>query len=132
MAYRIIAGIGNMRLAGNVTSGNPVNMMTLDNMLTFGSPLAVAGYVEGSTLATLSDGDMFPDMETVCLCAVESGGTLSAAFLHVNSDGTLTLTGASGDLTVHVEGVTVPVTGRYYNQEIGNTDNDGTSPLMED
>lgn len=133
MAYGLIASIGEMIAADGVTfdNGNPCAFMDLNNVIYFCDDITVNGIQTGVTILTLPDETMFPNIETVIHVPTETvSGNMSMSFLTVDTSGHIKILGNPAT-TYHLAGYSFHINGRYYNPEIGNIYNNGSSPLTE-
>lgn len=131
MPYTVIGGIGVMTLGEGVTMANPANVMTLNNQVMLCGDATLANYVEGATIATLSEESLFPGEDVVIPVCVTSDGETRIAPLTVSDAGVLSLPFSYTAATVHLNGIQFTANSQYYTPEIGNIYNDGTSPLSE-
>lgn len=133
MAYGRIAAIGEMTTADGVTfdNGNPCAFMDLNNVIYFCDDITVNGIDTGGTILTLPDEGMHPSIETVLSIPTETdSGDMAISFLTVDTTGNIKILGTPAT-TYHLAGYSFHINSRYYNPEIGNIYNNGTSPLTE-
>lgn len=138
MPYTILGDIGELQLVSQYASwrstttepANPCVILTLTNdVIICGNIVIRAGYSANTVFAVLPE-SMRP-AQTLRVPIYDSAN--NACFLLVSPNGNITLNRSESSIAViFTSGITFNVSSRYYNPEIGNIYNNGTSPLSEE
>lgn len=133
MAYNKIAGMAQVTLGDSVTGDNPWVLLTMDNEVVFLGDFALTGtFKHDATLLTLPEGYR-PKSAMYIPCVFKVNTTslsLYTSTLEINSDGTIKPSVAiksAGD-TLMLRNKTFNISDAFYNSEIGNLTESGTSP----
>lgn len=132
MPYSVIGAIGNMSVREGTSCPNPCAMMTLNNCVMLCGDWTVEDNDPDVDIAVLPRQAMFPrnPMRVPVMVETEFNGSSCYVntYLTVTAEGGLRCP-VPGKITVLSNGLVINVNDVYYNQEIGNTSGNGTSPL---
>lgn len=134
MPYTVIGALGDMEVGGGSSCQNPCAAMTLNNCVLLCGDWDLPSCKADQPFAVLPREEMFPrrDMEFPMVCEVDFNGRRC----FVNTYMTVTALGEmsvplDGHVRVLSNGAVLNMSDRWYNQEIGNSSGEGTSPLTE-
>lgn len=133
MAYNKIAGMSQVTLGENVTGDNLWVLLTMDNEVVFLGDFCITGtFKQAATLLTLPEGYRPKStMYIPCIFKVNTTSlSLYTSTLVINSDGTIkpAVTIKSAGDTLQLRNKTFNISDAFYNSEIGNLTESGTSP----
>lgn len=107
--FTIFEGQYDIALAGNCSMDNASTMLTIMCVVCIMSDAVLTGYTDGETFATLAS-ECCPD-EPIKLPVFFDDSVVA---LGIGTDGAMTATGASGDGTLHLEGLCFNNCDRWY------------------
>lgn len=125
MPYNTIADLQSLTLADTATCDNPCCILTLDCCVELMGNITLANYTAHSTFATLPD-SMHPNY--AIKIPVYLGDSLT--LLTIANTGEMSISSATAQDTLFLNGVLFNVCDQYYNSSIGNNFAQGTSPLL--
>ena len=134
MAYTNIAAIGEMvpHALVEFEHGNKCAFMDLNNVVYICDNIMCDGIALSETLLTLPDETMFPSFLQVVMIPgiVRGSANVTLIPIQVNESGEFKPL-IENVIILYSAGFSFHINGRYYNPEIGNIYNNGTSPLTD-
>lgn len=131
MPYTNLADIHKIEFAATAECDNPYCIFDLHNNITFLDNIKLTDYKAGDVLFSLPE-QMWPASDIIkpIVCTVD---TAFSSWIVLGPEGEVTLSSDITSGTVFTNGLTFNISGKYYNETIGNVDKSKfTQPLWSE
>lgn len=128
MAYGRIAAIQNGTT--NFTMNNKTAILTMDNVVMICGDIENVTVGANGVIYTLPSSSMFPSSDIVLVIMGLSGTTYSQRRIRIKPNGTIVTDSGVSNMTFYTNGIMFHVNSKYYNDTIGNNNqNTMTRPM---